>query len=158
MKTIEVRALVREVLDTLPVPYTEHVIDDVLHAIETSPRWLGEYHRLCDRLGTHVVNTRCGYWIANALDKTGEVQVPSRRNGLTASYSLLDTDGAARRRPKEPEARELMAGHYRENRDRLPPVVREYREEIVELIMSGMSAEQAFAFVLSGHAAPRTGQ
>lgn len=39
MKTVGVKALVRKVLDTLPSPYSEHVTDDVLFAIETKPLW-----------------------------------------------------------------------------------------------------------------------
>jgi hypothetical protein len=34
MRTAQVKLLVREVLATLPKPYSEHVIDDVFGAVE----------------------------------------------------------------------------------------------------------------------------
>jgi hypothetical protein len=39
MKTSGVKAMVREVLEALPTPYTEHVIDDVFQVIESDPNF-----------------------------------------------------------------------------------------------------------------------
>lgn len=40
MKTVVVNALVHEVLDFLPKPYSMHVIEDAFCAIETNSEWL----------------------------------------------------------------------------------------------------------------------
>lgn len=149
MKTSGVKAMVREVLETLQTPYTEHVIDDVFQAIELNRRFLSRYHALCDELGKTVVNNWCGQWVAHALGKTGEVQVPSRRSTLIGSYSLLDADAATvARKPNEDEALQLMSDYYRANKDRLPADIRLHRDAIVELIMAGVSAENAFSAVM----------
>jgi hypothetical protein len=148
MKTSGVKAMAREVLETLQRPYTEHVIDEVFQAIELNPRFLSRYHALCDELGKSVVNTWCGQWVAHALGKTGEVQVPSRRSTLIGSYSLLDTDMATvARKPNENEALQLMFHYYQANKDRLPADIRLHRDAIVELIMAGISAQDAFSAV-----------
>ena len=67
MKTAGINALVREVLDSLPKPYTEHVIEDVFCAIETSPKWLAEYQSECESLTKTVVNNSIGFWIGRLL-------------------------------------------------------------------------------------------
>lgn len=148
MKTIGVKRLVNEVLDTLPTPHTAHVIDDVFHAIEHSPTFLERYDRLCQELGKHVVNTWCGQWIANALEKTGEEQVISRKSSLIGSYSLLDTIAEpVRRKPRQDEALQMMSDYYRTNRVTLPSDIRAHRDAIVELIMAGVPADAAFSAV-----------
>jgi hypothetical protein len=149
MKTSGVKAMVREVLETLQTPYTEHVIDDVFQAIQLNPKFLAQYHTLCNELGKTVVNNWCGQWVAHALGKTGEVQVPSRRSTLIGSYSLLDADATTvARKPNEKEALQLMSDYYRENKDRLPADIRLHRDAIVELIMAGVSAQNAFSAVM----------
>jgi hypothetical protein len=149
MKTSGVKAMVREVLDTIQTPYTEHVIDDVFQAIERNPKFLSRYRALCDELGKTVVNNWCGQWVAHALGKTGEVQVPSRSSTLIGSYSLLDADAATvARKPTEDEALQLMSEYYRANKDRLPTDIRMHREAIVELIIAGFSVQNAFFAVM----------
>jgi hypothetical protein len=149
MKTAGVKALVREVLDTLPSPYSEHIIDDVLFAIESNPWWRRRYDALCDALGKSVVNQWCGQWTGYALGKKGETSVPSRKNTLSDSYSLLDTDvQMPLRLPTNEEAREIMAAYYKENRERLPANIREQREEIIAWIMEGVPVDEAFALAL----------
>jgi hypothetical protein len=149
MKTAGVKALVREVLDTMPAPYSEHVTDDVLFAIESTPAWRRRYDALCDHLGKSVVNAWSGQWIGHALGKVGEKSVPSRKNTLSETYSLLDADAPITLRlPTEQEARETMAAYYRENKKDLPASIREHREEIIALLMEGMPANRAFLLVL----------
>jgi hypothetical protein len=149
MKTSGVKAMVREVLDSLQTPYTEHVIDDVFQAIERNSTFLSRYHALCEELGKTVVNNWCGQWVAHALGKTGEVQVPSRRSTLIGSYSLLDADAATvARKPNEDEALQLMSDYYRANKDRLPTDIRLHRDAIVELIIAGVSVQNAFSAVM----------
>jgi hypothetical protein len=153
MKTSDVKSLVREVLKTLPTPYSEHVIDEVFHAIEIEPRWHREYDALCATLGKTTVNTWGGYWIANALGKVGEHQVPSKRSNLIGSYSILDTDARTLvKKPKESEALQLMADYYQTHKAELPLEVRKYRDQIVELIMEGAAPNDAFALVLNSGA------
>lgn len=148
MRASPVKVLVNEVLATIPQPYTEHIIDDVFFAIETSPEWRGVYESLCSTLGKSVVNNWGGYWVANALDKCGEQQVASKRSSLIISYSLLDTDAkTVMKKPTEDEALQLMADYYRAHKAELPSDIRQFRESIIELIMAGMSAEEAFSEV-----------
>jgi hypothetical protein len=151
MKTAPIKALVLEVLACLPKPYTEHVIDDVFAAIEQREDWLKEYNALQSSTFTKtVLNNWAGYWVANALGKVGERVVISRRkNSLNGSYSILDTDAkTVVRRPKEDEARELMAAYYQAHKHELPPEIRSHREEIVSLIVEGHSPADAYALAL----------
>jgi hypothetical protein len=149
MRTAEVKLLMREVLATLPKPYSEHVIDDVFGAIERNRGWRQRYESQCDALGKTVVNTWGGYWVANALGKAGEHQVPSKKSSLIGSYSILDTDAkSAMRKPKDGEARELMADYYRAHQTEMSPEIRKHRELIVELLMEGMPPADAFQMVL----------
>jgi hypothetical protein len=57
-----------------------------------------------------------------------------------------------RKRVKEATARELMASYYKEHKASLAPSVRDLRELIVELIVEGFSAEEAFARAVGGDA------
>jgi hypothetical protein len=148
MKTSDVKSLALEVLATIPTPYSEHVIDEVFHAIEVEPRWHREYEALCATLGKTTVNTWGGYWVANALGKIGKHQVPSKRSKLIGSYSILDTDAKTiPKKPKESEALQLMAEFYQANKATLSPEVRKHRDQIVEFIMEGMAPKDAFAMV-----------
>ena len=49
-----------------------------------------------------------------------------------------------RKKRKEPEARELMYAYYKEHKNTLPPTVTDLRELIIELLMEGFSAEEAY--------------
>lgn len=150
MRTADVKALVREVLESLPKPYSEHVIDDVFSSIEKNPSWLHRYESECSVLGKTVVNTWGGYWVANALGKVGEHQVPAKKSTLIGSYSVLDTDAkTVLRKPKEPEALKLMSDYYYAHVAELPPNIKKYRELIVELVMEGMPVADAFAMVVN---------
>lgn len=57
---------------------------------------------------------------------------------------LTETVIKPRKAVKEPEALELMYLYYREHKDRLPSSISERREQIIELIREGLSAEEAF--------------
>lgn len=149
MRTAEVKFLMREVLDTLPKPYSVHVIDDVFSAIEQNPTWYKRYDAECSVLGKTVVNTWGGYWIANALGKAGEQQVPAKKSTLIKSYSVLDTDAkTVLRKPNDFEARQLMWDYYQAHKNELPADIQKHRDLIVELLMEGTSAADAFAMVL----------
>ena len=43
MRTARLKAMMEEVLKSLPKPYTEDVIEDVFVAIENNPKWHKEY-------------------------------------------------------------------------------------------------------------------
>lgn len=153
MRTAEVKTLVREVLETLPKPYSEHVIDEVFSAIEQNPSWLRRYESECSILGKTVVNTWGGYWVANALGKVGEHQVPAKKSTLIGSYSLLDTDAKTiLRKPKEPEALKLMSTYYYAHVSELPSEIKKQRDLIVELLMEGTPVAEAFEMVVKSGA------
>ena len=155
MKTSKVRNLVHEALDSLPKPYTEHVIDDVMLTIEQNPKWLRRYEGACEELGKTVTNNWCGYWIANALGKTGERSVPAKRSTLIGSYSILDAEAAPpARKPKEAEALQMISDYYRAHKSELPSDMSKHRGAIVEFLMEGMSTGEAFAMVIKSGAQP----
>lgn len=148
MKTSPVKSLVREVLASISQPYTEHVIDDVFYAIETTQEWMTAYESICAKLGKRVVNIWGGYWVANALGKCGARQVSRGKSKLITSYSLLDTNSkTVMRKPKEDDARLLMSDYYRAHKFELPSDIRKFREAIIELLMEGMPAAEAFSAV-----------
>lgn len=154
MKTSGVKSMVMEALDCLQAPYSEHVIDDVFQAIELNSNLLSRYHALCDELGKTVVNNWCGQWVAHALGKTGKVQVQSRRSTLIGSYSVLDADATTvARKPNEDEALQLMASYYLANKNLFPADIRLHRHTIVELIVAGISVQEAFSAVSRSDAA-----
>ncbi len=146
MRTAPVKLLVEEVLASLPKPHTEDVIDDVFHAIEHRPEWRQQYEDLARELGRSDVNAWGGFWIANAEGLSGAKPVPAEKSTLIRSYSKLTKAAPkAGKKIKEPEALQLMSDYYRANRAALPPSVKAYREVIIELIMAGFPAEEAFA-------------
>ena len=145
--------MVNEVLDSLPRPYTEDVIDEVFFTIERTPKWLKEYDDNCAELGKTVVNTWGGRWIGIALGKAGERQVPSRKSKLLSSYSVLDADAPPPiRKPKQAEAAQIMSDYYQQHKTHLPADIRKHRDPIIELLMEGVPVEQAFALVMNGDA------
>ncbi len=150
MKTNGVKNLVNTVLSTFPKPYSEHIIEEIFISIENNPQWLLEYEGLCVDLGKTVVNSLGGYWIGRALGKHGKKQVQSKKSALLGSYSILDTDTVpVARKPKESEALQLMAQYYQANKASLPSNIKIYRTEILELLVDGISPEEAFNTVLA---------
>lgn len=148
MRTSGVKKLVNAVLASLPEPYTEDVIEDVFCAIEQNPEWRREYDALCSDLGTTVVNTWGGFWIANAVGKSGQRQVPSTRSRLIKSFSKLDAPAVATKgNRKKGNASRVMSEYYQAHRDDLPADVQKHRDLIMELLMKGIPPEEAFAMV-----------
>lgn len=153
MRTADVRTLVRDVLDTMPAPYSHHVIDEVFHAIERDSAWRQRYDSLCAKLGRDVVNNWGGRWVAITLEKAGEQQVSSKKSTLIGSYSLLDTDvKAVARKPNRTDALGLMSEYYRAHRAELPVNIRDFREAIIQLLMDGLPPKEAFAAAVQGGA------
>lgn len=151
MRTAGVKTLVNMVLDNVPKPYTEDVIDDVFLEIESDPEFRIEYDGLCKQLGKTTVNTWGGYWIANALGKTGLDQTPARKSKLIKSYSRLTAAATATgKKRKESEALQLMSDFYLEHKSRLPVHIRNHRDDIVEMLIAGLPVEQVFAMQIDG--------
>lgn len=151
MQTNDVRDLVIEVLEALPKPYSENVIDEVFFAIQSNPQWLSEYEGLCSKHCKTVTNSLGGYWIGRALGKRGHKQIPSKKSSLIGSFSVLDTDALPpKTKPKEPEALVLMSEYFYANQEKLPKVevMKQHRDSLVWLIMDGQSPEDAYAIVL----------
>jgi hypothetical protein len=148
MRTAGVKKLVNVALENLPKPYTEDVIEDVFLEIEHGQEFMIEYDGLCRQLGKTTVNAWGGYWIANALGKTGLEQVPTKKSKLIQSYSRLTASATASTgKRKEPLALQLMSDYYQEHKVRLPPSIRNHRDLIVEMLVAGLPVEQAFAMV-----------
>ena len=140
MRTAGVKRLVEEVLTSFPMP----VIDEVFQAIEHKPEWRLRYDNLVAELGKVVVNTWAGLWIANFEGKSGAHEVTAK-SSLIESYSQLTKPAdKAGKKIKEPEALKIMSEHYQANKAGLPPSIVKSRELIVELLMAGFSADDAF--------------
>jgi hypothetical protein len=153
MGTAGVRRLVTEVLATLPQPHTCDVVDDVFYGIEQRVDWRKRYNGLCAELGKTVANNWFGFWTANLEERHGVEQVPATKSSLIATYSRLSDEASTpRKKVKEADARERMAAYFQENKSKLPPAIRNHRETILELLISGIPAEDAFATVVGNGA------
>ena len=88
-KTIEVKNLVQEVLDSFSEPYDENIILIVFLEIEKNPSWLNRYRQLVRKLGRKVVNTRIGLYtkIETGLEKLKKSR--AKESGLVKTYSKL---------------------------------------------------------------------
>ena len=152
-KTAGIKALVEDVLDELPRPYTEDVIDDVFYAIESHPDWLARYEKECERLGKRwVVNNWTASWTAYFMDRVGEREVPAKRSTLIESYSKLDRPAPKPvKKLTEADAAEAMSAYYQANRSTLPAWIRECREVILDLLRVGLPVEKAFAQAIAFH-------
>jgi hypothetical protein len=147
MRTAGIKRLVEEVLSSLPKPHTEDVIDDVFQAIEHRREWRRQYDGLSTDLGKTVVNTWGGFWIAHSEGRWGVHQVTAKST-LINSYSKLNEAGnRPSKKVREPEALKMMSDYYQKNKANLPTSIADYREEIVELLMEGFAAEEAFSKV-----------
>lgn len=146
MRTAAVKKLVELVLESLPNPHTSDVIDDVFYEIERHPDWLQEYNDLCVDLGKDLVNQMGGHWIANSEGRSAIQQVSSKKSTLIVSYSMLSENRT--RKIEESEAVEEMSKYYQLHKSNLPTNIRVHREEIIRLIMEGLSASDAFTEVL----------
>ena len=88
-KTDGVAELVRVILQTLPKPYGENIIEDVFVAIEQSPNWLKRYQELEAQLGKQVLNQFIGWHTRAQTGYNTIQQVTATRCYLAGSYSKL---------------------------------------------------------------------
>ena len=169
LRTAGVKQLVSEVLASLPEPHTEDVIADLFQEIEQRPALRQRYDDLCAALTKTMVNKWCGVWTERLVGGTGFKQVQATSTTLIESYSKLVLDGsnphqrittAAKSRtatsPRVPTqkiteaaAAQMMSDYFQKNRAMLPLSVRKHRERLIELLMAGSSAEEAFSVVIS---------
>jgi hypothetical protein len=149
MQTLRLKQLVNEVLESLPLPHTEDVIEDVFLAIERNPAWHKTYEGMVYELGKPAANAWTGFWISHAENRVGDQRETAARTTLLESYSKLAAPAPKRgKKVKEPEALKAMHEHFQANRANLPPSIRNFREMIVTLIMEGIEPEVAFSKVL----------
>jgi hypothetical protein len=88
-KTEEVYELVKEVLKTIPAPYSEDITDEVCYKIETNPVWLREYNNLCAELKKFVVNNSIGYYTKSITGKQSHKKAPARKSTIIKSFTRL---------------------------------------------------------------------
>jgi hypothetical protein len=145
-RSLRLKQLVDLVLEKLPKPHTEDVIEDVFVAIEANADWRKSYDRMVYESGKPAVHSWAGFWISHAEQRTGDQRETAARSSLIESYSKLVAPATKRgKKVREPEALKVMHDHYLANRAALGPDIRDHREVIVALIMDGMTVEKAFA-------------
>ena len=146
MPNLRLKQLIDQVLEQLPAPHTEHVIEDVFVAIEADPAWRSAYDRMVYESGKALVASWAGFWISHAEKRTGDQRETASRSSLIESYAPLVKPTEKRaKKVKEPEALKAMHDHFVAHRAELPAGIRDYREMIVTLIMDGIGTEAAFA-------------
>ena len=149
MKSLRLKNLVDEVLEQLPTPRTEDVIEDVFLGIEANEAWRASYDRMVYESGKAAVIAWTGFWISHAEQREGDQRQTAARSSLIESYSKLDVKTPKRgKKVKEAEALKAMHEHFIANRATLPADTRDYREVILALIMDGIPTEAAFTRAL----------
>jgi hypothetical protein len=149
MKSLRLKNLVDEVLEQLPKPRTDDVIEDVFLSIEGNEIWKASYDRMVYESGKAAVIAWTGFWVSHAEQREGDQRQTAARSSLIESYSKLDVKTAKRgKKVKEAEALKAMHEHFIANRATLPPDTRDYREVILALIMDGIATDAAFARAL----------
>jgi len=148
--SVALKHLVEQVLDRLPKPHTDNVIEDVFFAIEGDPAWRSTYDRVVYESGKPAATSWAAFWIAHAERRTGDQRETASRGTLIDSFAPLVTPPEKRgKKVKAPEALSAMHNYFTAHRDELPPGIRDYRETILALIMDGIPTEDAFERVLS---------
>lgn len=149
MSSLRLKQLANEVLDSLPTPHGESVIEEVFVAIEANPVWSKTYSDVSYLLGKPLTAAWTGFWVAHAEQRLGDQREAAARTSLIESFSKLGAPAPKRNKKlKEPDAVKLMHEHYQANRESLPASVREQRDVIVSLIMDGLPVDVAFTKAL----------
>jgi len=148
VKTAGVKALIEEVLATLPRPITEDVIEDVFVAIEANAKWLVEYEELVASLGKLSTNSAIGMWVAKSVGRTGAQQVVSTKSKIAGSYSKLEFTGStSSKKLKVDAASQQVWEYYDQHRNELPKDISRYKAALIDLVMEGIPVHEAFAIV-----------
>lgn len=141
-----------DALDSLDRPLTDDVTDDVFYAIESNLTWLKIYEDLCTSRSKTTVNTWGGYWIASAVERIGQGQVPAQKSQLIQSYSKLDRPAPPRKLGKkasEKIAGEAVFGYFKDHKADLPADIQSIKAEILEMVMNGIPVAEAFQTALA---------
>ena len=88
-RTAGVEVLVRDVLASIPQPYSEDIIEEVCMAIESSPAWKQRYDELGVVLHPTVVNNWIGQYVKDQTGYETLREVTARRSSLIKNYSKL---------------------------------------------------------------------
>ena len=88
-KTQEVFDLVRDVLQTIPSPYGEDIIEDVFVAIEHTPGWRQRYDEQSAELRQWVVNNWIGIYTKQITAMETIREVSAKRTSLSKNYTKL---------------------------------------------------------------------
>jgi hypothetical protein len=88
-KTQGVYDLVSEVLETIPEPYGQDVIEDVCLAIEKRSSWRKRYDLLGDELTSDVVNNWIGRYTKQITGLETIKQVKAKRSTIITAYTTL---------------------------------------------------------------------
>ena len=88
-KTQGVEELVREVLQTIPKPYSNDVTEDVCYAIEKNSIWRSRYDQLVNELTKDVVNRYLGAYTKQITGLEIIRKVISKRCNLIVFYRKL---------------------------------------------------------------------
>jgi hypothetical protein len=89
LKTQGVADLVRDVLATIPPPYGEDIIEDVVIAIEQHPAWKQRYDELSADLRAWVVNNWIGQHTKTFTGMQTLREVAAKRATLIQNYTKL---------------------------------------------------------------------
>ncbi|MBN1583131.1 MAG: hypothetical protein JXA89_20650 [Anaerolineae bacterium] len=89
LKTQGVYDLVKEVLETMPQPYGEDVVEDVCLAIENNPYYLQRYQELSAELVAWVVNNWIGQYVKQITGMRSIREVKAKRSHLITAFTKL---------------------------------------------------------------------
>ena len=93
-KTEGVEVLVKEVLVTIPEPYSEDITLEVFQKIEANPEWFRRYNSLSidvgDGYSDDVINQAIGRYVSSETGmKALQLVSTAGKCGLVTSYSKL---------------------------------------------------------------------
>ena len=147
--TAPIRNLVLDALDRVERPFTEDVIDDAFHVIETTPELRNRYDALCAARGQVVVNTWGGWWIGRTVERRGLREVKTQKSTLIGQYSKLDQPVPPKksaRKIKAEVAGEDVFRYYVAHKSELPhrDELSTMRDEIIAMVVDGMPVAEAY--------------
>lgn len=88
-RTQGVHDLVTEILQQVPSPYNEDIIEDVFLAIENSQQWMNRYRELEADLGHDVTNNWIGRHTKDITGMNTVREVSAKRSRLIKDYTKL---------------------------------------------------------------------
>lgn len=158
--TAHIRQLMLDALDLLERPFTDDVIDDAFHIIETTPDLRARYDALCATRRQVVVNNWGGAWVGRIVERRGIREVKAQKSTLIGQYSILDRPvppAPKKRKVKLDEVARQVYDYYKTHAKELPlkEQLSTVRDEITAMVADGVPIEDAFRIaveMLSGKA------